>query len=94
VEIIITTPNITTLTPSNTVQCPSQSGRTPLHYTSEKGHIDIVRLLLDWGINIDAADKVSEEKGIEERREEKRGEKRRIEERRREERRREERRGE
>jgi hypothetical protein len=47
-----------------------------------------VKLLLDWGINIDAADKVSEEKRRERRREQK------GRERRREERRGEERRGE
>ena len=37
-----------------------QSGRTALLWSSEKGHVDIVRMLLDHGASVDATDDVSQ----------------------------------
>ena len=38
----------------------AQDGRTPLYVAAEKGHLEIVRHLLDQSANVDAATKVSE----------------------------------
>ena len=36
----------------------AQDGQTPLHKAADRGHADVVRLLLEAGANKDAVDKV------------------------------------
>jgi len=38
--------------------CHSQDGWMALMRAAEKGHLDVVALLLDWGANGEAADNV------------------------------------
>ena len=39
--------------------CIYQSLRTPLHKAAHKGHIDVMKVLVDAGANIEAKDGVS-----------------------------------
>lgn len=37
----------------------SQDGRTPLSHAAEKGHLDVVTLLVEAGADLNAVDKVT-----------------------------------
>ena len=46
-------------------RCPMpQNQWTPLHWAANKGHVDVVRLLLETGADIEAADKVGGARGL------------------------------